>query len=118
MSTHARDQVFISYAHEDLDKVWMVVNGLRKRGLKIWFDKENLGTGRWKPKITKAIAQSRYFVICISSAALLKTGDNPGFIDNELHQAYQIALEQPESEFEIIPVRFEKCDRGDNRLSS
>lgn len=113
-----RNQVFVSYAHEDMYNVRMVVSVLRKRGLKVWFDKDDLKTGRWKTKITKAIAQSRYFIICISNAALLKTRDNPGFIDNELNQAYQIALDQPESEFEIIPVRFEKCDRGDIRLSS
>ncbi len=43
-----RDLTFISYASEDLEKVCKVYDGLKKRGLNLWFDKEDLRTGRWK----------------------------------------------------------------------
>ena len=103
-----RNQVFISYAHEDLPIVRQIVAGLKERKLDVWFDKKHLGAGRWKQKIIKAINQSRFFVICISKAALQKTGadsDKIGFQDEELNTAYIIAQDQPDNEFTIVPVR-------------
>jgi tetratricopeptide (TPR) repeat protein len=112
------NRVFLSYAHENLEMVLDIYSGLKKRGLDVWFDKEDLGPGLWKRKIEKAIPKCRYFVICISQAALKKTGDKtPGFQDDELQQAYEIARVQPEDAFTIVPVRLEECGRGDHRLS-
>jgi tetratricopeptide (TPR) repeat protein len=114
-----RELVFLSYANEDLRKVWDVYKGLTERGLKVWFDKKDLEIGRWKSQIMKAISRSRYFVICLSMAALRKTGDEtPGFQDEELQRAYEIALNQPDDKFSIVPVRLEDCDRGDHRIST
>jgi tetratricopeptide (TPR) repeat protein len=118
MNAEKRDLVFLSYASEDLKMIWQVYEGLLKRKLRVWFDKKDLKPGEWKPQIIKAIARSRFFVICISEAALRKTGDKPGFQDKELNTAYQIAQAQPEQEFTIVPTRLEDCDRGDFRLSS
>ena len=121
MDESNQDRVFISYAHEDLPTIRRIVAGLKMRKLNVWFDKDDLGPGRWKPAITKAIAQSRYFVICISEAALRKTGADKskvGFQDDELNTAYNIAQEQPDGEFTIIPIRLERCGRGDFRLTS
>jgi tetratricopeptide (TPR) repeat protein len=111
-------RVFLSYAHENLVMVRSIYTGLKERKIDVWFDKEDLGPGLWKRKIEKAIPKSRYFIICISEAALKKTGDDsPGFQDEELQQAYEIAREQPEDLFTIVPVRLEDCGRGDHRLS-
>jgi len=115
----SNDQVFLSYASENLDMVRKVYEGLKKRNVNVWFDMERLGPGPpWKLQVKKAIVSSRYFVICISEAALKKTGDiSPGFQDEELQSAYEIAMAQPVTAFAIIPVRLEDCDRGDHRLS-
>lgn len=94
-----------------------VYEGLIIRGLKVWFDKKHLGPGKWKPQIERAIRRSRYFIICLSNAAIRKTGDEPGFQDHELNEAYNIAKDQTEQEFTIIPVRIEDCNRGDHRLT-
>lgn len=113
-----REFVFLSYAKEDLQIAIKVYNGLKDRGLDVWFDEAELRPGRWKPKIKKAISHSKYFVICISTAALKKTGtEKPGFQDEELQYAYEIAINQPEDKFTIVPVRLEDCDRGDHRMS-
>jgi tetratricopeptide (TPR) repeat protein len=118
MTKADKTRVFLSYAHEDLDMVRRIYTGLKERNLDVWFDKEDLGPGRWMRKIEKAIPKSRFFVICISEAALKKTGDEPGFQDEELQQAYEIARVQPEDAFTIVPIRLEDCGRGDHRLSS
>ncbi|MCP5049090.1 MAG: TIR domain-containing protein, partial [bacterium] len=113
-----RDITFLSYAHEDLEQIWKIYKGLKKRGVDVWFDKEDLGKGRWKQKILNAINRSKNFVFCLSNAALKKThGEKPGFQDDELQYAYEIAVNQPEDKFTIVPVRLEDCDRGDHRIS-
>jgi len=113
-----REFTFISYAHEDLNQVRKLYDGLKERKVNAWFDKVDIGPGRWKDKIEKAISRSRYFIFCLSEASLKKTGDEkPGFVDKELHMAWKFASEQDETGFTIIPVRFEDCGRGDMRLS-
>ncbi len=111
-------KVFLSYAHDNLDVVSQVDEGLRKRNLDVCFDKRCLGPGSWKKQIEKTIPKCRYFLICISDAALKKTGDDPGFQDEELQQAYELARLQSEDHFSIVPARIEECGRGDHRLSS
>jgi tetratricopeptide (TPR) repeat protein len=113
-----RELVFLSYAHEDLERILKVYEGLKERNVNVWFDKKDLGPGRWKPQVLKAISRSNYFTICLSNAAIKKTsGEKPGFQDKELQTAWEFASEQDEKDFTIIPVRLEDCGRGDMRLS-
>jgi len=118
MNQPRKDQVFISYASEDLAAVKEVCGGLCKRGLEVWFDKKDKKIGPWRPRILTAITKSRYFVFCLSEAALKKTGDSPGFQDEELNYAYDIAMKQAIAQFTIVPIRLQDCDRGDHRLST
>lgn len=102
-----REFVFLSYASEDLEKVRKVYRGLKERKVNVWFDEEDLKKGRWKQQIMKAISHSKSFVICISNAALKKTSfEKPGFQDEELQFAYEIAINQTDDKFDIVPVRF------------
>jgi hypothetical protein len=118
MADLEREYAFLSYAQENLKQVLKVYEGLKKRKVNVWIDRRNLGPGRWKPQILKAISRSKYFVICLSNAALKKTsGDKTGFQDEELQTAWEYAREQDERCFTIIPVRLEDCGRGDMRLS-
>lgn len=111
-------QTFISYADDDLDTVRRLYTDLKSRSVNVWFDKENFSPGRWKSQIQKAITKSRFFLFCMSEAALRKTRDSTGFVDDELQWAYSIAMEQDEREFTIIPVRLQDVNRGDHRLST
>ena len=118
MSKSENPQVFLSYAHNDLKTVRRLYADLKRRSVNVWFDKENIEPGRWKTQIQKAIPKSRYFLFCISNSALQKTVQGSGFIDDELQQAYEIAMAQDERHFTIVPVRLEKeLSRGDHRLS-
>ena len=69
MSNSRKNRIFLSYASEDIDIVYKIYEGLKKRKCDVWFDKEHLTKGKWKPQIAKAISRSRYFVICISEGA-------------------------------------------------
>jgi len=118
MSVIEREFVFLSYANEDVTQVHRVYEGLKERKVNVWFDKEDMKIGRWKSQVLKAISRSKYFVICLSNAALKKTGgEKPGFQDEELQFAYEIAINQPDDKFSIVPIRLEECSRGDHRIS-
>ena len=55
MSDTKKDQIFVSYAHENLETVKNVVLGLKKRKLNVWFDKKNMEPGKWKKQIMREI---------------------------------------------------------------
>jgi hypothetical protein len=48
--------VSLSYVHDDLKRIRKVYEGLKKRKLDVWFDKENLGTGKWKENLKKYLS--------------------------------------------------------------
>jgi len=48
-------ETFLSYAHDDLELVREVYEGLKKRKVDVWFDKVDLVPGKWKPQIEKQI---------------------------------------------------------------
>jgi hypothetical protein len=73
-----REFTFISYAHEDLNQIRKLYEGLRERNVNAWFDKEDMAPGRWKKRIKKAISRSRYFIFCLSKTSLKKIGDLTG----------------------------------------
>ena len=110
-------QIFISYSHKDSIKVKKLYNDLKSRGHNLWIDYINLTPGAWKPQILRAIAQSKYFLLCLSNSVIQKTTDGHGFVDTEVQTAFQIALNQDERNFQIVSARLEDCPRGDNRIS-
>ena len=119
MEEKKRNLVFLSYARDDLDRIWKVYEGLKKRKVAVWFDKADLGPGKWYPQIMRQISLSKYFIFCVSDASIKKTsGDKPGFADKELQRAYEIAMNQTDDVFTIVPVRLEDCERGDLRIST
>lgn len=78
MTQPRKEQTFLSYAHEDLSTVRKIYKALRKRNLNLWFDKEDMRPGEWEEQIEQAIYESKYFIICISDAAIQKIRDKAG----------------------------------------
>ena len=112
-----KPQVFLSYAYEDIETATRLYHDLKSRGVNVWFDKEHLSPGKWKPQVKKEIAKSQFFLICLSQAALKKSDEAPGFVDDEIQFAYEVAASQENDRFSIIPVRLDNFGRGDHRLS-
>ncbi len=117
MKTRNNPQVFLSYAQEDEQDVEKLHQDLTSRNVLCWFAKNDLKGGSWKPQLEQAIAESRYFILCLSQIALEKIANHNGHLDEEFRYAYQFAMTVSENQFMIIPVRLEDCDRGDHRLS-
>ncbi len=60
-----KEQVFLSYASDDLETVEKLYQGLQERGVNVWFDQLDVKAGRWKKQIEQAISKSRYFIMCL-----------------------------------------------------
>jgi hypothetical protein len=58
MPVRERNLVFLSYAHEDLEKVRRVYDGLKERELNVWFDKRDLKTEKLIETIERTIAHN------------------------------------------------------------
>jgi|GEM_PF-4274825 len=119
MRTSQNPQVFISYAHDDREKILKLYEDLKVRGVNVWLDEKDLKPGElWKKAIQNQIPKSKFFLFCVSESALRKTENGEGFVDTELQQAYELAQEQSTKEFIIIPVRLEDTGYGDHRIST
>jgi len=107
-------QVFISYAHEDVNVATKLYDELKSiPGIEPWLDKKSLLPGmRWKPAIRKAIRESRFFIALLSNHSVAKKG----YFQKELNDALDILTEFPEDKIFLIPVRLEPCEPPSEKL--
>ena len=67
-----KPKIFLSYAHEDIAMANKIYKDLKRFGLDIWFDNENLLPGqKWNVAIEKAIKNSTYYLVLLSSHSIL-----------------------------------------------
>jgi hypothetical protein len=101
------DQVFLSYAREDVQPARKLSSSLRSAGLNVWMDAERLLPGqKWRVEIDKAIRESAFFVALLSSHSVKKRG----YVQKEVKKAIEILDELPESQVFLIPVRIDDCE--------
>jgi len=71
-----------------------------------WLDEEELYPGDdWDLTIQKAVAESDVVLVCLSNNSITKRG----YIQRELRYVVDVALEIPEGEIFLIPLRLEEC---------
>lgn len=59
--------VFISYIHENKEKVHRLPEDLRRSGIKVWLDEDKIKPGQfWKDVIRDAIQGGSFFIACFS----------------------------------------------------
>jgi signal recognition particle subunit SEC65 len=65
---------FISYVHEDTERVDALCTALKAAGIAVWRDREQLWPGdEWKVEIRRAIEQnSLAFIACFSDASAVR----------------------------------------------
>lgn len=98
-----RSYVFISYAREDTRFVDRLVEDLRRNGIKIWRDVEQLAPGQnWQNRVRQALESAAALVFVASS-----NSNEASFVASEL--ALGLKLEIP-----IVPVILDKA--GQERL--
>lgn len=101
---NARPKIFLSYAHEDRDRVRKVYARLRKNNWDPFFDTESIvGGEHWPLRVREAIKESDFFAIFLSQNSVAKNGNN------EIREALERWKEHVEDDIFIIPLRIEEC---------
>jgi uncharacterized protein YjbI with pentapeptide repeats len=109
------DHVFISYVAEDLELVSKLARDLRKEGIRVWLDKEQLSVGiPWKRAIRKAIQQGYYFLACFSESYWNK---DESYMNEELLVAIERMRKMRGDRTWFLPVRLTECDIPDLTIS-
>ena len=77
-----KPHVFISYAHKDSDRVYPIIEGLQKRGVRVWYDEGLEVGGRWSEVIADNILKCDC-MICFLSENFIASEN----CKNEIHMA-------------------------------
>jgi hypothetical protein len=103
----AAAQIFLSYAREDEEKVGKLYQSLSDVGFKPWMDKKDILPGeKWPSSIRRAIRDSDFFLVCLSTNSFRKRG----WVQREMKQALDLWQEKLEDDIYLIPVRLEDCE--------
>jgi anti-anti-sigma factor len=109
LSPAARSQlprIFLGHSKADKVEVRGIYRRLVDEGLSPWLDEEDLKPGEdWELAIRRAVADSQYFLVCVSHAAMTKAG----YLHKEIRLALDVAERQPEGTVFIIPARLDAC---------
>ena len=68
MTDRAPAAIFVSYAREDSDAARRIAEALRRHGLEVWFDQDELrGGDAWDQKLRRQIKECALFVPVVSA---------------------------------------------------
>ena len=113
MEIEDKHHAFISYAKEDRDMASKIYNDLVRSGVTCWIDNKNIIPGQnWKIEVSRAIKQSSYFLLLLSSNSISKRG----FVQKEQKIALELFDEFPQNEIFIIPVRLDNAKPVNEKL--
>lgn len=103
--------VFVSYVHEDNDKVDRLCSDLRSHGVKVWRASEKIDPGeRWEREIKKAIKGGAFFIACFSRNYQKK---DQSYMNKELDLAIKALSLRPLDKRWFIPVSLDGCEIPD-----
>ncbi len=78
------DYAFISYSHNDHEKVYKDIMKFHDEGINIWYD-DGIPTGTiWKEQIKEKIRKSKFFILFLSENAI-----NSSWVKNEISLAQE-----------------------------
>jgi hypothetical protein len=91
--------IFISYAHDDAERVYPTVKELYESGRDLWYDEGIKITERYLPVIADHVKRCAAFVLMLTNRCL----ERPFVVDYELEYAWQLGVP-------IIPVLLEEIN--------
>ena len=89
--------VFVSYKREDKARVAPLVEGLRRAGLSVWWDRDIPGGLSWRQTITEQLEAARCVVVVWSASSVGPEGD---FVHEEAGRAKARGV--------LLPVRIDR----------
>jgi tetratricopeptide (TPR) repeat protein len=107
LTTNRKLRVFLCHASQDKSVVGELCQRLLAEGwIDPWLDEEKLLPGQdWDLEIEKAVEASDAVIVCLSNNSVTKEG----YVQKELRNVFDIALEKPEGAIFIIPLRLDDC---------
>lgn len=108
MPTERKLHVFLCHASQDKPVVRELYKQLAaETWIDPWLDEERLLPGQnWNLEIEKAVESSDAVIVCVSSVSVAKEG----YIQRELRQVLDIALEKLDGAIFVIPIRLDECE--------
>lgn len=107
--------IFLSYAHEDIEFAEQIASDLTSLGAKVWFDKRQLGGGDDFPSdIKNAILKCRRFMPILSKTVLIK---GSRFYRKEWSEALEEAKGRLGQAY-ITPIMVENINMNENLIPS
>lgn len=100
-------KIFLCHSKYDKTFVREIYGELSRLGFSPWLDEKNILPGQdWRKEITDAVKSSDLVLVFLSKTSVNKRG----YLHKEISIALDAALELPENEIFIIPVRTNDCD--------
>jgi hypothetical protein len=88
--------IFLSYAHQDRERVANIARALADRHVTIWSDQKIRAGDEWMPEIEKALAEAKVLVLCMSPSFFAS-----GWAQFEIGLALSRSVD---SEVRVIPI--------------
>ena len=107
LKTDRKLQVFLCHASQDKPAVRDLYKRLSNESwISPWLDEEELLPGQdWNLEIEEAVEASDAVVVCLSRTSVEKEG----YVQKELRQVLNIALEKLDGAVFVIPLRLDDC---------
>jgi len=101
-------RVFLCHASQDKPAVRELYKKLYAEDwIQPWLDEEELLPGQdWNLEIEKAVEASDAVIVCVSHVSVAKEG----YVQKELRQVLDIALNKLDGAIFVIPVRLDECE--------
>lgn len=101
-------KVFLCHAATDKARARDVSRQLQSEGwIEPWLDQEKLLPGQdWSVEVEKAVEEADSVIVFLSKNSVTKEG----YIQRELRYALDVALEKPERDIYLIPLRLDNCE--------
>ena len=108
MPNQPKLRVFLCHASQDKPVVRELYHRLvAEPWIDPWLDEEKLLPGQdWNWEIEQAVESSDAVIVCVSSTSVVKEG----YVQKELRQVLNIALEKLEGAIFILPIRLDDCE--------
>jgi hypothetical protein len=116
-SNETAGHAFISYVHEDADRVRSIISALRAADVPVWTDKTKLSPGEdWQLTIRKAIQRNSLAFLAVFST------NSQARSKSYQHEELNLAVEQfrlhPPGRVWLIPVRLDDCQLPEYQLGA
>ncbi len=100
-------KILLAYAHEDIGQAKRIYYDLKRYGIDVWIDYENILPGQsWQSVIEEIIAQCKHCLVLLSS----HTTTENGFLKNELKFILELLSKYSGLDIELLTVRVDNCE--------